>query len=74
MGPAGLGSPEVDDGGLADSLLSTLTDEAVSVFEAALGRVLDEGIDQNVEVDFVLPSGRRRRPDCCVSLRRCSEL
>jgi len=67
-GPNGLRSPEAagaDEGDQlvlpADALLSTLTEGAVSVFEAALGRVLDEGIDQNVEVDFVLPSGKRRR-------------
>ncbi|HXN36623.1 MAG TPA: diguanylate cyclase [Solirubrobacteraceae bacterium] len=67
-GSDGLRSPEAVDTDKGDhlvlsanSLLSTLTEEAASVFEAALGRVLDEGIDQNVEVDFVLPSGRRRR-------------
>jgi len=43
------------------SLLSSLTDEAMSSFEAALARVFDEGIDQDVEVDFVLPSSEERR-------------
>jgi diguanylate cyclase (GGDEF)-like protein len=39
----------------------SLTDEGVATFEAALGRVLDEGIDQDVEVDLVLPPGVWRR-------------
>lgn len=45
----------------AKSLLSTLTQEGLGAFSAALGRVLDEGIDQDVEVDFVLPGGEWRR-------------
>jgi diguanylate cyclase (GGDEF)-like protein/PAS domain S-box-containing protein len=67
-GPDGLASAEAagaDEGDQlvpsAGALLSTLTEEAMSVFDAALGRVLDDGIDQDVEVDFVLPSGKRRR-------------
>ena len=44
----------------ATTLLETLTREAMAAFETGLGRVLDEGIDQDVEVDFVLPSGERR--------------
>jgi diguanylate cyclase (GGDEF)-like protein/PAS domain S-box-containing protein len=44
----------------ATMLLETLTQEAMAAFETALGRVLDEGIDQDVEVDFVLPSGEWR--------------
>ncbi len=37
------------------SLLTTVTEEGMAAFEAALARVLDEGVDQDVEVDLVLP-------------------
>jgi diguanylate cyclase (GGDEF)-like protein/PAS domain S-box-containing protein len=43
------------------ALLSTLTPEGLSCFQAALGRVLDEGVDQDVEVDMVLPPIMWRR-------------
>jgi diguanylate cyclase (GGDEF)-like protein/PAS domain S-box-containing protein len=43
------------------SLLSTLTAEATTAFAGALKRVLGEGVDQDVEVDFRLPSGEARR-------------
>jgi diguanylate cyclase (GGDEF)-like protein/PAS domain S-box-containing protein len=43
------------------SLLSTLTAEARTTFAEALQRVLGEGVDQDVEVDFRLPSGEARR-------------
>ena len=43
------------------SLLSTLTDEGASDFEAALEQVLGQGIDQDIEVDMVLESGVWRR-------------
>jgi diguanylate cyclase (GGDEF)-like protein/PAS domain S-box-containing protein len=43
------------------SLLSTLTEEGLTAFETAVRRVLDEGIDQDVEADFLPPSGDRRR-------------
>jgi diguanylate cyclase (GGDEF)-like protein/PAS domain S-box-containing protein len=43
------------------ALLATLTKEGLTVFEQALGRVLEEGADQDVEVDFVLPGGDWRR-------------
>jgi diguanylate cyclase (GGDEF)-like protein/PAS domain S-box-containing protein len=45
----------------AKSLLATLTQEGMTVFGEALGRVLDDGVDQDVEVDFVLPAGEWRR-------------
>jgi diguanylate cyclase (GGDEF)-like protein/PAS domain S-box-containing protein len=45
----------------ARSLLLTLTAEGTAVFGAALGHVLGEGVDQDAEVDFVLPSGEWRR-------------
>jgi len=45
----------------ARSLLSSLTPEALTVFETALGRVLDEGVDQDLEADFLPPSSERRR-------------
>ena len=41
-------------------LLSTLSDGGMRAFTAALRRVLDESVDQDVEVDFVLPSGEWR--------------
>jgi diguanylate cyclase (GGDEF)-like protein/PAS domain S-box-containing protein len=44
----------------ATTLLATLTQGGMTAFETALGRVLDEGIDQDVEVDFVLSSGAWR--------------
>ena len=43
------------------TLLETLTEGGMATFETALGRVLDEGIDQDVEVDMVLPAGVWRR-------------
>ncbi len=43
------------------TLLKTVTAEGMATFEAALGRVLDDGIDQDVEVDVVRVSGDWRR-------------
>ena len=43
------------------TLLDTVTADGVAAFQSALGRVLDEGIDQDVEVDVVLRSGDWRR-------------
>jgi diguanylate cyclase (GGDEF)-like protein/PAS domain S-box-containing protein len=45
----------------ARTLLTALTEEGMATFETALGQVLDEGVDQDVEVDMVLPSGAQRR-------------
>jgi diguanylate cyclase (GGDEF)-like protein/PAS domain S-box-containing protein len=45
----------------ASTLLSTLVDEGMATFDAALERVFDEGVDQDVEVDMVLRSGVWRR-------------
>jgi diguanylate cyclase (GGDEF)-like protein/PAS domain S-box-containing protein len=45
----------------ARSLLSTLTTEGRTVFAEALERVLEDGLDQDVEVDFLLGSGEWRR-------------
>jgi diguanylate cyclase (GGDEF)-like protein/PAS domain S-box-containing protein len=45
----------------ARSLLSTLTHEGMASFEAALSHVLDEGVDEDVEVDIVLAGGEWRR-------------
>lgn len=42
-------------------LLRTLTDEGLATFEQALGEVLSEGVDADVEVDLLLPSGDERR-------------
>jgi hypothetical protein len=43
------------------TLLDTITDEGIAAFDAAFAQVLDEGIDQEVEVDVVLASGGWRR-------------
>jgi diguanylate cyclase (GGDEF)-like protein/PAS domain S-box-containing protein len=43
------------------TLLKTLTEEGASIFDAALGEVLSEGADREVEVDIALPSGTWRR-------------
>jgi diguanylate cyclase (GGDEF)-like protein/PAS domain S-box-containing protein len=45
----------------ASTVLMSLTDEGIATFETALGLVLDAGIDQDVEVDMVLPPGVWRR-------------
>jgi diguanylate cyclase (GGDEF)-like protein/PAS domain S-box-containing protein len=42
-------------------LLDTLTDEGIGVFDTALAEVLSAGVDRDVEVDIVLPSGTWRR-------------
>jgi len=66
-GPDALRAPAAADLGAgaaaptARSLLSSLTPEALTAFETALGRVLDEGVDQDLEVDFLAPSSERRR-------------
>jgi diguanylate cyclase (GGDEF)-like protein/PAS domain S-box-containing protein len=43
------------------TLLETVTAEGRAAFEAALGQVLEEGIDKDVEVDVVRRSGDCRR-------------
>lgn len=43
------------------TLLATLTEEGMAHFESSLATVLDEGIDQDIEVDMVLESGVWRR-------------
>jgi diguanylate cyclase (GGDEF)-like protein/PAS domain S-box-containing protein len=43
------------------TLLQTLTAESLERFDAALGDVLGEGADRDVEVDITLPSGAWRR-------------
>ena len=43
------------------TLLQTLTSESASEFEAVLDEVLGEGVDRDVEVDIVRPSGTWRR-------------
>ncbi|HMD60238.1 MAG TPA: diguanylate cyclase, partial [Opitutaceae bacterium] len=45
----------------ARTLLATLTSEGMAAFEAALGEVLAEGVDRDLEVDIALPSGAWRR-------------
>jgi diguanylate cyclase (GGDEF)-like protein/PAS domain S-box-containing protein len=45
----------------ATSLLQTLTEESMTIFEAALDDVLGEGADRDVEVDLSLPGGAWRR-------------
>jgi diguanylate cyclase (GGDEF)-like protein/PAS domain S-box-containing protein len=59
--PAGASNDHAPDGAPTTAmLLGTLTPEAMAAFETALERVLDEGVDQDLEVDFVLPSGELR--------------
>jgi diguanylate cyclase (GGDEF)-like protein/PAS domain S-box-containing protein len=43
------------------AILSTLTDESMATFHAALEQVLHEGVDRDVEVDITLPTGTWRR-------------
>jgi diguanylate cyclase (GGDEF)-like protein/PAS domain S-box-containing protein len=43
------------------AVLHTLTDDGMATFETALARVLEEGEDQDVEVDVTLPSAESRR-------------
>ncbi len=43
------------------TVLHTLTEEGMATFERALARVLEEGEDQDVEVDVALLSGEPRR-------------
>lgn len=43
------------------ALLATVRPESLTAYELALSRVLDEGANQDVEVDVVLPSGEDRR-------------
>jgi diguanylate cyclase (GGDEF)-like protein/PAS domain S-box-containing protein len=61
-------SPDASDAEKPDAsarsvgtLLDTVTAEGRAAFEDALGQVLDDGMDQDVEVDVVLGSGDRRR-------------
>jgi len=44
----------------ASALLPTLTEEGMAAFDAALTEVLGTGVDRDVEVDIVLPSGMWR--------------
>ena len=46
---AGVGAP-------AGNAARTLTEEGMADFESTLAKVLDEGTDQDIEVDFVLKS------------------
>jgi diguanylate cyclase (GGDEF)-like protein len=66
--PAQLESPDGESADQADApratamtLLSTLTEEGLTAFETSMKTVLDEGIDQDIEVDMVLQSGVWRR-------------
>jgi diguanylate cyclase (GGDEF)-like protein/PAS domain S-box-containing protein len=45
----------------ARELLGPLSEEGMAAFDSALGEVLAEGLDRDVEVDIELPSGERRR-------------
>ena len=42
-------------------LLDTLTEEGALIFDATLAAVLGEGVDRDVEVDLLHPSGEQRR-------------
>jgi len=54
------------------TLLQTLTADSMERFDGALGEVLDEGVDRDVEVDIALPSGAWRR--ALLSLRALSRV
>jgi diguanylate cyclase (GGDEF)-like protein len=57
----------------AHALLSTLTKEGLAQFETALGHVLNDGSDEDVEVDIVLADGEWRRALMSIrTLRRTS--
>jgi diguanylate cyclase (GGDEF)-like protein/PAS domain S-box-containing protein len=45
----------------AGTILQTLTQQSVAELEQALGQVLGEGVDRDVEVDVTLPCGTWRR-------------
>ncbi|MGH2865124.1 MAG: diguanylate cyclase [Solirubrobacteraceae bacterium] len=62
--PAGA---DAHERGACAAILSTLTEESIGDFDRALGEVLQEGVDRDVEVDITLPSGAWRR--ALVSLR-----
>jgi diguanylate cyclase (GGDEF)-like protein/PAS domain S-box-containing protein len=61
--PEAAHAAEVSEAGRSGlgELLSTLTEEGRSTFDAALGEVLDQGVDADVEVDVAMPSGEERR-------------
>jgi diguanylate cyclase (GGDEF)-like protein/PAS domain S-box-containing protein len=59
-GESGAEKPDASVRSVA-TLLETVTADGMAAFEAALGRVLEEGIDQDVEVDVVLRCGDWRR-------------
>jgi len=63
--PAGVADDgrEDEDGPVREpgELLSTLTEEARAAFNIALGEVLAEGVDRDLEVDVELPGGEARR-------------
>jgi diguanylate cyclase (GGDEF)-like protein/PAS domain S-box-containing protein len=58
---SGEAQPEGGSPTSARSLLSTLAREDMARFDAALAHVLDEGVDEDVEVDIVLAGGEWRR-------------
>jgi diguanylate cyclase (GGDEF)-like protein/PAS domain S-box-containing protein len=45
----------------ASTLLASLSEDGAAAFDAALGEVLADGVDRDVEVDIVLPDGAWRR-------------
>ncbi|HEX3452767.1 MAG TPA: diguanylate cyclase [Solirubrobacteraceae bacterium] len=45
----------------AKELLATITSEGIADFEAALSRVLEQGVDADLEADVVPPDGEWRR-------------
>jgi diguanylate cyclase (GGDEF)-like protein/PAS domain S-box-containing protein len=54
-------SEPIAGGTSATTLLKTLSAEGMAAFDGALGEVLAEGVDRDVEVDLELPSGAWRR-------------
>jgi diguanylate cyclase (GGDEF)-like protein/PAS domain S-box-containing protein len=59
VGAAGDASADAPPVSLAE-LLETLTEDSLEACQEALGRVLDDGADRDLEVDFALPDGEAR--------------
>jgi diguanylate cyclase (GGDEF)-like protein/PAS domain S-box-containing protein len=61
LDPASGSEPTKAPTPVLETLLATLTEEGMVNFESSLAKVLDEGLDQDIEVDIVLESGVWRR-------------
>jgi diguanylate cyclase (GGDEF)-like protein/PAS domain S-box-containing protein len=54
-------SPSPSASASARTVLGTVTEDGLTAFDSALADVLAEGIDRDIEVDIVMPSGAQRR-------------